>query len=68
MESQRWKTMNSKVSPGQMLYDKLQDKVAVDIATGSEQMDEYIAKAAYLCIHDRDFLNSVIFWEVIEDE
>ena len=69
-ESKRFKIMNSKISPGQMVYDKLLDKVAVDIATGNKQIDEYIAKASFLCIHDKKFLNYVINYpgEGIEDE
>jgi len=63
MESERWKTINSKLSPGVVIYDKLLDKVSIEIATGNKQIDEYIAKAAYLCIHDPKFLDHVISYD-----
>ncbi len=63
MESERWKTINSKLSPGIVIYDKLLDKVSIEIATGNKQIDEYIAKAAYLCIHDPEFLDHVISYD-----
>ena len=63
MESERWKTINSKLSPGVVIYDKLLDKVSIEIATGNKQIDEYIAKAAYLCIHDHKFLDHVISYD-----
>lgn len=63
MESERWKTINSKLSPGIVIYDKLLDKVSIEIATGNKQIDEYIAKAAYLCIHDPKFLDHVISYD-----
>ena len=59
-ESERWKIMKSKISPGVMIYDKLLDKIAADIDTGNLQIDEYIAKSVYLCIHDNDFLQYVM--------
>lgn len=37
-ESERFKIMNSKLSPGVMIYDKLLDKVSVDIATGKSRL------------------------------
>lgn len=63
-ESARWKILESQLNPGVMIYDKLLDKVSVDIATGNMQIDEYIAKAVYLCIHDSTFLNHVITYEM----
>lgn len=63
MESERWKTINSKLNPGIVIYDKLLDKVSIEIATGNKQIDEYIAKAAYLCIHDKKFLDHVISYD-----
>ena len=63
MESERWKTIDSKLSPGIVIYDKLLDKVSIEIATGNKQMNEYIAKAAYLCIHDPEFLDHVISYD-----
>ena len=63
MESERWKTINSKLSPGVVIYDKLLDKVSIEIATGNKQIDEYIAKAAYLCIHDKKFLDYVMSYQ-----
>ena len=63
MESKRWKTINSKLSPGVVIYDKLLDKVAIEIATGNKQIDEYIAKASFLCIHDKKFLVYVMSYQ-----
>lgn len=60
MESERWKTIDSKLNPGIVIYDKLLDKVAIEISTGNKQINEYIAKAAYLCIHDSKFLDYVM--------
>lgn len=55
-ESERWKIVNSKISPGVMVYDKLLDKVAVDIASGNKQIDEIMARVCFECIHNSDFL------------
>ena len=55
-ESKRWKIIDSKLTPGIMIYDKLLDKVAVDIASGNKQIDEVMARVCYECIHNSDFL------------
>lgn len=62
-ESARWKIIKSHLKPGVLIYDKLLEKVSVDIATGNMQIDEYITKAAYLCMHDSEFLNHVINYQ-----
>lgn len=59
-ESERFKIMNSKLSPGVMIYDKLLDKVSVDIATGNKQIDEIMAKTCFMIMHDHEFLNDIM--------
>lgn len=58
-ESKRFKIMNSKLSPGIMIYDKLLDKVSVDSATGNKQIDEIIAKTTFQIIHNPDFFQYI---------
>ena len=60
LESQRWKIIPSKLGTDVILYDKLLDKVSIEIATNNKDMNEYIAKAAYLCIHNPEFLHNII--------
>lgn len=67
-ESVRFKILNSKISSGLMVYDKITDKIVVDIATNNKQIDEFIVKAVFLCIHDQDFLQKVIEWECKFDD
>ena len=59
-ESERFKIMDSKLSPGIMIYDKLLDKVSVDIATGNKQIDEIMAKTCFLIMHDHEFLHEIM--------
>ena len=59
-ESERWKIIDSKLSPGIVIYDKLLDKVAIEISTGNKQINEFMAKACFLCMHDKRFLDYVI--------
>ena len=59
-ESKRFKMLESNVSPGLMIYDKLADKVVVDICTNNRQIDEIIAKCSFEIIHNKDFLNYIM--------
>ena len=59
-ESERFKIMNSKLSPGVMIYDKLLDKISVDIATGNKQIDEIMVKACFELMHNPNFLNDIM--------
>lgn len=63
-ESERFKIMNSKLSPGVMIYDKLLDKVSVDIATGNKQIDEIMVKTCFMIMHNPEFLNDIM--EMVE--
>ena len=57
--SKRFRLLDSNVSPGLMIYDKITDMIILDICTGNKQIDEIIAKTAWEIIHNGDFLEYI---------
>lgn len=58
--NERYKILESNVSPGVVIYDNIMDKVIIDICTGNNQMDRIIAETCFKLIHDKQFYDAIM--------